>query len=521
VAKVGIGSNYCRRRLSNLFVCLFSSCFLSLLSVGAVAQDASASSPQNQHATFDQQSSPSDLAASAKLAKEQRAEQSARRTERSQAVDEMAQELSLSQEEPITGAPTGYRYYYFQPGDYAILVPADTKPDSRDDYGLHLRSSETFSSRVEIILGESVPAVGRTPEEILHNANEIFLGACSGSIVGLGPPVGGHPAHDAGFGQCGLPDGLIGGGEFVIGDGYVVPVFCGYPKNEMETNPSRSPKDMLRSVDIQRQAHQACGTILSSLKFHPYGNRWAEKKLPAVPAKPALTALATTETSAVAEESSLGAFARAHKKSPQKAVLTELKGNAGDLQSYSFRYFCTQDRGVCLSANLQIPQNAKANLQFPSSGKGLFQFEVPVGKTTVIIQANTGASTDPGILTREQMINGKPAWFLGYVPVEHYSGVKQATILNESLTDIGGFPARTATFRNETSSEAALTYMAVYMFPGVFVHIRCTVPEKFSGDTQSLCERVTQSLEFPKQLGEEIRALDDPPQDDPAKDDEQ
>jgi hypothetical protein len=148
---------------------------LCLLPTVAVAQDSSASSAQNQQGSTDQQSPTSDLAAAAKQAREQRAQQSARTTERSQAVDQMAQELALSQEEPIAGAPTGYRYYYFQPGDYAILVPADARPDSRDGYGLHLRSAEEFSWRVVVILGDSLPAVGSTSEEILHNANDTFL----------------------------------------------------------------------------------------------------------------------------------------------------------------------------------------------------------------------------------------------------------------------------------------------------------------------------------------------------------
>jgi hypothetical protein len=496
---------------SLIFSALFLSLFLCFESSVAFARDFGADARQSQGAS-DQQLSGSDLAAAAKQAKEQRAQQGAGKTERSQAVDEMAQELSESQEEPIAGAPIGYRYYYFQPADYAILVPADARPESRDGYGLHLRSSETFSSRVEVILGEPLPATGSTPEEILHNANNTFFAGCAASISGVGPEVNGHPAHDMAFLQCASPDDMIGRGEFVVGDGDVVPVFCGYPKDGTETNPRRSPKEMLRSVDIQRQAYQVCGAVLASLKFHPYGNRWNAKKLPPPQSKPALTAVASTAAPVSAEEGSLGAFARAHKKSPQKAVFTELKGNAGDFQSYSFRYFCTRDRDTCFSANLQIPPGAKADQQFPSSGRGLFQFEVPLEKTNVIIQGNTGQPTNPGILTREQMINGKMSWFLGYIPVEHYSGVKQATILNETLTEIGGFPARTATFRNETSSETVLTFMTVYMFPGAFVHLRCTVAEKFSGDAQSLCEHVTQSLEFPKQLGEENQAPDDPPE---------
>ena len=518
MSRAGLGSNSYQRASFNLFVCLFLFCcslslFLCLLPTAAVAQDSSASSAQNQQGSTDQQSPISDLAAAAKQARKQRAQQSARTTERSQAVDQMAQELALSQEEPIAGAPTGYRYYYFQPGDYAILVPADARPDSRDGYGLHLRSAEEFSWRVVVILGDALPAVGSTSEEILHNANDTFFADCSVSISGVGAPVNGHPAHGVGFEQCAPPDSLIGGGEFVVGDGYVVPVFCGYPKDGTETVLSKPVKDILHSIDTQRQAYQVCGTILASLKFHPFGNRWKEKKLPPARNKPALAAVASTETTTAGDETSLGAFARAQKSHPQKAELTDLN-SAGGFQSYSFRYFCTKDRGVCLSANLQIPQNAIANAQFPTSGKGLFQFEVPLGKASAIIQGNVGASTDSGILTREQMINGKMAWFLGYVPVEHYSGVRQATILNEESTQIGGFPARTATFRNETLSKAVLTYMTVYMFPGAFVHLRCTVPEEFSGNAQSLCEHVTRSLEFPKQLGQENQPADDPPEND-------
>jgi len=46
------------------------------------------------------------------------------------------------------------------------------------------------------------------------------------------------------------------------------------------------------------------------------------------------------------------------------------------------------------------------------------------------------------------------------------------------------------------------------------VHLRCTVPEEFSGNAQSLCEHVTRSLEFPKQLGQENQPADDPPETD-------
>ena len=139
------------------------------------------------------------------------------------------------------------------------------------------------------------------------------------------------------------------------------------PKDGPEAVLRKPVKDILHSIDTQRQAYQACGTIFASLKFHPFGDRWKEKKLPPARNEPAFAAVASTETTTAGDEASLGAFARAHKSHAQ----------------------------------------------------------------------------------------------------------------------------RTATFRNETLSKAVLTYMMVYMFPGAFVHLRCTVPEEFSGDAQSLCEQVS------------------------------
>ena len=89
----------------------------------------------------------------------------------------------------------------------------------------------------------------------------------------------------------------------------------------------------------------------------------------------------------------------------------------GEFQSSLVPVISARKTGACACIGeelLQIPQNAIANAQFPTSSRGLFQFEVPLGKATAIIQGNVGGSTDSGILTREQMINGKMAWFLGY-----------------------------------------------------------------------------------------------------------
>jgi hypothetical protein len=497
-----------------LFFCLvFLSSSACLVPINAIAQDSNTSSEQVQGSP-DQSASGSDLAAAAKLAREQRAQQSTLHTERSQAVDEMAQELSLSQEEPITGAPTGYRYYYFQPGDYAILVPADAKPAERDGYGLHLLSEEAFSFRIEVILGEPVSASGTTPEQILHNANNQYLQGCALSITGVGPAVNGHPSHSMAYQGCTINQYLLGNSELVIGDGFVMPVLCGYPMTVEDRTPTAYPdiKKTMLKYDRERLGFNVCNQILPSLKFHPYGDRWKSKEIAPPQKRPVLaTVSASTEPPASGEQPSLGAFARAHKKSSQNAVLNELKSSNSGFETYSFRYFCTKERDVCYSANVQLPTGAKKNENFNPAYTGLFQFEVPIGSSVAIIQANTGSSSEPGVATRDQLINTKIDWWLSYAPADHYSGVKPATVLTEELTEIAGIPARLATSRSETASEPVITYMAAYMVPGKFLHLRCSVAEKFSGDAQGMCEHVMQSLEFPKQLDEpDPRTAEDP-----------
>jgi hypothetical protein len=507
--RVGLGSNEHPLTSFNLFTCFLSCCLLSLFyclfPAIAVAQESNTSAPENQQGSTNQESLGSDLAAAAKLAKEQRAQQSVLRTERSQAVDEMAQELALSQEEPIAGAPAGYRYYYFQPGDYAILVPADAKPESRDNYGLHLFSEEAFSMRIELILGDPIEAQGNTPEQILHNANNEYLPGCALSISGVGPAVNGHPSHSMGYENCTFSQYLRGSSELVIGDGFVMPVLCGYPETVEERTPTANPnlKKVLQKYDRERLGFNACNQILPSLKLHPYGDRWKPKEMAPPTKKAVLTAVtASTETPASGEEPSLGALARARKKGPQKAVLSELKSSASEYETFSFRYFCTKERDLCYSANVQLPAAAKRNANFNPGYTGLFQFEIPIGSSEAIIQANTGASSEAGVVTRDQLINTKINWWLSYGPADYYSGVQPATVLTEELTEIAGIPARLATSRSATASGPVITYMVQYMVPGKFVSLRCSVPEKSSGDAQGMCEQVVRSLEFPKQLDE-------------------
>jgi len=472
-----------------------------------------------------QEAPASDLAAAAKRAREQRAAEQSQRTDRSQAVNEMAGDLAREQDEPISGAPTGYRYYYFQEGDYAILVPVDAKPEARDNYGLRLRSAEALTSRIEVTLGEPIPALGSTPEEKLHNANSIYFGGCAYNITGQGSPIDGHPAASGGYGNCPLNQEVLGNVELVLGDGYVMPVVCGYPKTEEDNHPSQYQplKKIFNKYDRERNGFNVCKLILPSLRFHPYGNRWNPKSTVPPPKKVnaattnALLSSGNPPVSVSPEGSqSLGAFARAHRAAPTHEEMTELKHSAAGFNAFPYRYFCRKDGGECYSLSLEIPVTAKRNEKFLIYDIGLFQFEVPAGDGIALIEATTGAPSESGFASRQEIINTKVDWAIIYTPAEHYSGVGRATVLSEELTEYSGIPTRLATFRNPTASEPVITYMATYMVPGKFVHLRCTVPEKISGDFQGMCETVLRSIEvqMPKPIpfpqGDPPEA-DDPP----------
>jgi len=458
-----------------------------------MTQDAQQTSP---HAV------PSDLAAGAKLAREQRVAQSAHRTEHSQAVNEMAEELAREQDEPLSGAPAGYRYYYFKPGDYAILVPVDAKPVARDSYGLRLRSAEALTSSIEVILGEPIAARGDTPEEQIHNANQQYFQGCGLNLNGLGSPIDGHPASSAGYSNCSLGREVLGSAELVRGDGYVVPVICGYPftLQDLDPRPNQPIKGIVNKYDRERNGWNVCKLILPSLHFHPYGDRWNPKsvapQLKGTSVTSALIGSDNTQGSLIGEGQSLGAFARANKKVPTREAMTELRHASAGYNSFSYRYFCSAER-ACHAFSLQIPITAKKNEQYLNPYIGLFQFEVPYADSIAVIQATTGPPSESGIVSRDEMIKTKADWFIGYVPADRYSGVGPGKVLSETLTEVSGIPTRMATFRNTTASGPVLTFLASYMVPGKFVHVRCTVPEKVSGDLQGMCETILRSLEVP------------------------
>jgi len=176
--------------------------------------------------------------------------------------------------------------------------------------------------------------------------------------------------------------------------------------------------------------------------------------------------------------------------------MTELRHVSAGYNSFSYRYFCSAER-ACHAFSLQIPITAKKNEQYLNPYIGLFQFEVPYADSVAVIQATTGPPSESGIVSRDEMIKTKADWFIGYVPADRYSGVGPGKVLSETLTEVSGIPTRMATFRNTTASGPVLTFLASYMVPGKFVHVRCTVPEKVSGDLQGMCETILRSLEVP------------------------
>src|SRR5271165_1734837 len=247
---------------------------IALLLFLAPAVMAQTSAPAGSNPTQSVQDSPSpsgsDLSAAAQRAREERARQRAQRSASSEAVNRMAADLSESSDQPLAGAPAGYRYYIFKPGNYAILVPADAQPQERDSFGLRLLSAEALSSRIEVILGDPIPAAGNTPEEMLHNASSQYFSDCNLSIVGLGPPVGGHPSRSvSGFSMCPLHNEILGSAEFVLADGQVMPVVCGYPfkAEDLDPSPNQPIHKILSKYDRERDSFRVCNVILPSLRF--------------------------------------------------------------------------------------------------------------------------------------------------------------------------------------------------------------------------------------------------------------
>jgi len=464
----------------------------------AQSGQAQADQPQGQP--------PSDLADAARKAREERERQRAKRSADSDAVNAMATELAEGSEQN-TPAPVGYRWYSFKPGDYSILVPADAELEGRNSYGLKLLSSEAMGSRTIVILGDPIPAQGADPNEMLNNAaSRYFYGCRQTGIITAGQPVNGHPAGSPGsFSMCPLGKEVLGFAQLVVGDGYVMPVVCGYPfaAEDLHPNPHRPIGTVVKMYDREANGYRACNTILPSLRFNAHGSQWHPKTSEVVHKKAEVTNALLNSNSSPAivetQEGSLAAVAREQKKAPSTEVVTEIEHAAPGYSSYGFSY-CSKDE--CFRATLQIPVKARKDETFQTAYTGLFEFLVPVGDTMAVIQATKGAPTKLGFLTREQFINTKIDWWIDYVPAVYFSGAGKAEVYSEELTTLSGMPARLATFRSPTAFNTVITQQAAYMAPGVFVQIRCSVPEKVYADAQGMCEHVVRSLEVPLPKGE-------------------
>ena len=450
----------------------------------------------------------SDLAGAAQRTRDARQRERGKRTSNSEAVDSMADELA-EESEPDLAAPVGYRYYSFKPGDYSVLVPADAEVDGRDSHGLKLLSSEAMGSRTLVMLGDPIPNRGETPDDILNNAANSYLPGCKWRLHWNGLLIGGHRASPASV--CSLSNKLLGSAEFIQGDGYVLPVACGYPftAEDLDPNPNRPIATTIKKYDRERNGYRACDVILPSVRFREHGaNRHpVEKENP--PRKAAVTnALLSTDSVQAAADTPLGDFARTHKKTSANEVLTELKHTAPGFAPYGFTYCSKED---CFDATLQLPAKARKNEQFRVDYTGLFEFDVPVDDSLAVIQATMGAPTKAGIISRQEFIRTKVDWWIENVPAVYFTGAGKGELLSEDLTTLSDMPVRRLTFRSPTAFQPVMTKMAAYMSPGVFVHIRCSVPEKAFAEAQDMCEHVVNSLEVPKAKAEpqDTRAADD------------
>ena len=478
--------------------------WLTLVALLAGAQTGApgsqnSSNPTSAQASSDQsQGQPaSDLSAAAENARKAREAERSRRSANSEAVDAMAAELSEASEQG-QAAPVGYRYYKFAPGDYSILVPADAEVEGRDSYGLKLLSSEAMGTRTVVILGDPIPARGSAPLEILHNAAAEYFPGCRTLLSGLGKPLNGHAAGTQGLSMCPLHNEILGFAEFVQNGDFVVPVVCGYPFMAEDFKPGNTQpiKTVVNKYNRESNGYRACDTILPSLHFTEQGSQWQPKTAVVAPKKAVITnallGADSTPAPQTAQETSLGDFARTHKKVVAADVVTEIAHASPGFAPYSFRY-CTKDQ--CFDATLEMPVKATKNERFNVAYIGLFEFEVPVGDSKAVIQATMGAPTRPGIITRKEFIHTKIDWWMEYGPAIYFTGAGKAEVYREELTAISNMPARLATYRTPTAFQPVVTQLAAYMAPGVFVQIRCSVPEKGYSDAQAMCEHVVHSLQ--------------------------
>jgi hypothetical protein len=449
----------------------------------------------------------SDLSQAARKAKAEREKQRALESTNSNAVNQMAQELA-EKTEPAGNAPVGYRYYSADDGEYSILVPEHAELQARGDDGVTLLSSGEWGPTTEVILGAPIAPHGGSTSIILHNAANDYFSDCN--VGGSVRPVNGHPAIFTSFSGCSLGHSLLGQAVFVLADGYIVPLVCGYPLSAEDLTPNtvqpgkvytkKAVDAWQKKYDRQRLGMQACQVVFDSLQFRPHGADWHPKTLVQTPEKAVVTNALLTSSPDQAGNASLGDLARAQrKKAVVKPVVEDLKRpGAVGLQPYSFTY-CREKE--CHEASILVPVQATA-----SAAGERYQFSIPVQDTKAVIEVGVGGSSDSQIMDRDQIAKS-PYWPVSVAPAGYDSVPGTVETLGKEETELANNPARIFTFRVATPLGVLMGKQATVLAPARYLFIRCSSPERVFADIQPTCETVIRSLEIPQPPAE-----DDPPQ---------
>jgi hypothetical protein len=480
---------------------------LTVWSMPGVAQDDSAQAPTD------------DLSAAAHKAKADREQQQRSGSTTSEAIKQMADEIAEGPDGMIGPVPVGYRVFVSEGRDYALFVPQFAEIEGRDPWlGLKLLASSSLDTRTEVILGPSIPVKGDTPKEMLQAAVDRYFGGCDLARWIRVDDLNGRPRTTVNFQNC-WTNQVNGSAQFVLGDGYAIPVICGYPYTPQDLSgfdqrTLYDPKARKAAIDrdnTQRNGIRACEVILPSFHFLPHGVAAKLKSVSGGPKQPAITNALASNGQASGEQppseggqaAPLGTIARAQKKPRKTAVVEDLKHLPSGFNNLDFRYCNKQD---CYDASMLLPANAERNPNYGNYPIGLFQYIASIKTARVTVEAVTAGPSESEIANPEQVL-------ASHYHIEDYSSAAQQKqgqleILGDQKTTIGGLPARWTTVRTHNAVETLLTQQVEYMAPGMFVVIRCMTAEKFAADAHDVCTTVIQSLTIPQPKDE---AGDPPP----------
>jgi hypothetical protein len=488
-------------------------------SIPATAQDDAPQAPVD------------DLSAAAKKAKADRQTQQNSGATTSDAIKQMANEIAEGPDAVIGPVPVGYRTYVAEGRDYALFVPQFAQIESRDGRGLKLASTNALDTRTVVILGAAIPVKGDSPKDMLGEAVDAYFGCDLGRWVTVAD-LNGHSMAKVNHQSCWKD--IVGYSEFILGDGYVIPVVCGYPYNQQEWAPDPrinwDPKARKAAIDRDNESRngmRACDTILPSFHFLPHGVSAKLKPVSTAPKQAVVTAAlasgSTEDLSATAmQENSLGAVARAHKKPRTAAVIEDLKHVPSGFTNFDFRY-CNKDD--CHDASILMPAKAERNNNYGNYPVGLFQYTAPLKDAQITIEAVTAGPSESGWATPAQVLASQYHIEDYQTNAEQKSGSPSYEILGDQKTTINDMPARWHTIRSHNAVENFLTQQIEYMAPGMFVVIRCKTLERLAAEAHDVCSTVVQSFTIPQPKDQADDPSSDPsddppPQDLPSRDDD-